>query len=183
MADFEFEPGETETLRHAPGWVDLCIVAAILLIEFAVVAAASGEMAAEPMRYEQRTLAIIIVTALFAGACLQFVILVMPPLVEITDRRIVLRRRLGWDDPEALRLDAVEEIRPQGWRLIVTGGGKTLGFFCPPILTPRIRAAINRATKACVTGARHATQGEPIAAWADEEPEGTKYSDRIEKRN
>ncbi len=148
MADFEYEPGETETLRHAPVWVDLCVVAAILLIEFAVVATASGEMTAEPMRYEQTTLAVVIVTALFAGACLQFVILVMPPLVEVTDRRIVLRRRLGWDDPETLRLDEVEDIRQQGWRLVVSGGGTTLGFFCPPAFARRIRAAIDRAKMA-----------------------------------
>ncbi len=147
MAEFEYEPGETETLRHAPVWVDLCVVAVILLIEFAILAAASNEMAADPMRYEQRTLAIVIVTALFAGACLQFVILVMPPLVEITDRRILLRRRLGWDDPETLRLDDIEDIRQEGWRLvIIAGGAKTLAFFCPPAFAPRIRRAIASAT-------------------------------------
>lgn len=146
MAEFEFEPGETETLRHAPGWFDLCVVAAILLIEFAVIAAASAELAAGPAPGAQRSLALVIVTALFGGACLQFVILVMPPLVEVTDRRIVLRRRLGWDDPETLRLDAVEEIRQEGRRLTVTGGGTTLSFFCPPAFAPRIRRAIQRAS-------------------------------------
>jgi hypothetical protein len=147
MADFEYEPGETETLRHAPVWVDLCVVAAILLIEFAVIAAASGEMTAEPMRYEQRTLAIVIVTALFAGACLQFVVLVMPPLVAVTDRRILRRRRLGWDDPETLRLDAIDQIRQQGRRLEIAGGGVTLAFFCPPAFATRLRRAIDRAVR------------------------------------
>ncbi|MDH3228925.1 MAG: hypothetical protein OEN55_03930 [Alphaproteobacteria bacterium] len=147
MAEFEFEPGETETLRHAPGWVDLCIVAVILLIEFAILAAASQEMAAVPMRCEPRTLAAIIVITLFAGACLQFAVLVMPPLVEITDRRILRRRRLGWDDPETLPLGAIEQIRQQGRRLIIIGGGTTLAFFCPPAFAPRIRAAISGAKK------------------------------------
>ena len=142
MADFEFEAGETETLRHAPGWVDLCVVAVILVIEFAVVAAASAEIAAEPAPAEQRNLALIIVTALFAGAGLQFVVLVMPPLLEVTDRRILLRRRLGWDDPETLRLDDIEDIRQEGWRLVIIAGGKTLAFFCPPAFAPRIRRAV-----------------------------------------
>ena len=68
MAEFEFEPGETETLRHAPGWVDLLVVGVILLIEFAILAAASQEITAQPMRYDQATLAAVIVITLFAGA-------------------------------------------------------------------------------------------------------------------
>jgi hypothetical protein len=150
MADFAYEAGETETLRHAPGWVDLCIVALILLIEFAVIAAASAELATEPAPAEQRTLALAIVTALFAGAGLQFAILVMPPLVEITDRRVLRRRRLGWDDPETLRLEDVAEIRQEGWRIVVTGGGKTISFFCPPVFAPRIRRAVESATATSV---------------------------------
>jgi len=148
MAEFEFEPGETETLRHAPGWVDLLVVGVILLIEFAILAAASQEITAQPMRTDQATLAAVIVITLFAGAGLQFAILAMPPLIEITDRRIVRRRRLGWDDPETLRLDAVDEIRRKGWRLTISGGGRTLAFFCPPAFAPRIRAAIDRARAA-----------------------------------
>jgi len=148
MTEFAFEPGETETLRHAPGWVDLLIVGVILLVEFAILAAASQEMTVQPMRYEQATLAAVIVVTLFAGAVLQFAILAIPPLIEITDRRIVRRRRLGWDDPETMRLDAVDEIRQQGWRLTTSGGGKTLSFFCPPAFAPRIRAAIDRARAA-----------------------------------
>ena len=142
MADFDLEPGETETLRHAPAWVDLIIVAVILLAEFAVLAAASEEMTAEPMRYEQATLAAAIVVTLFVGAGLQFAVLAMPPLVEVTDRRIALRRRLGWDDPEMMRLDAIETVRQEGWRLIVAGGGQRLSFFCPPLFAPRLRRAI-----------------------------------------
>ena len=88
------------------------------------------------------TIAIVIVTALFAGAILQFVILVMPPLVEVTDRRIVRRRRLGWEDPDTMRLDAIEDIRQQGWRLVITGGGRSLSVFCPPPFAPRLRRAI-----------------------------------------
>ena len=145
MADFEFEPGESERLRHAPGWFALCLVAVILLIELSVIALAAGQLAAEPPQQEQRTLALVIVSALFIGAALQFLVLVMPPLVEITDRRILRRRRLGWDDPETLRLDAVAEIRQQGRRLVVSGGGTTLDFFCPPPFAPRIRKAIDRA--------------------------------------
>jgi len=145
MADFELEPGETETLRHAPGWVDLIIVGVILLAEFAILAAASQEMKAEPMRFEQATLAAVIVGTLFVGAGLQFAVLAMPPLVEMTDRRIVLRRRLGWDEPEIMRLDAVETVRQVGWRVVVSGGGATLSFFCPPPFAPRIRRAIEGA--------------------------------------
>jgi len=148
MADFEFEPGETETLRHAPGWFALGLFAAVLLAEFWVVAAASAEITARPGEQAQETLALVIVAALFAGAVLQFLVLVMPPLVEITDRRILRRRRLGWDDPDTLRLDAVEEIRRQGWRLIVSGGGTSLDFFCPPPFAPRIRKAIEQAMAA-----------------------------------
>jgi len=140
--DFEIEPGESGRLRHAPGWVDACVVALILLIEFAIVATASDELAAEGMRYDQGTLAFVIVAALFIGGGLQFLVLIMPPMVEITDRRILRRRKLGWDDPETLRLDAVEEVRQRGWRLVVSGGGISLEFFCPPAFTPRIRAAL-----------------------------------------
>lgn len=145
MTDFAFEPGETERLRHAPGWLDLGVVAVILLLEFAVLAAASQEMRAEPMRYEQSTLAAVIVGTLFVGAVLQFAILAIPPLIEVTDRRIVRRRRLGWDDPETLRLASVESVRQEGWLLLVSGGGRTLSFFCPPPFAPRIRRAIARA--------------------------------------
>lgn len=145
MADFAFEPGETELLRHAPGWVDVLIVAVILLVEFAILAATSQEFRAEPMRYDQDTLAGVIVITLFVGAVLQFAVLVMPPLVEITDRRILRRRRLGWDDPDTLPLDTVEEIQQQGWRLVIRGGGTTLEFFCPPPFAPRVRKAIDRA--------------------------------------
>lgn len=141
-ADFEFEPGETVRLRHAPGWVDACIVALILLVEFAIVTAASGELAADGMRYDQGTLAFVIVAALFIGGGLQFLILIMPPAVEVTDRRILRRRRLGWDDPEVLRLESVEEVRRRGWRLAISGGGNSLEFFCPPALVPRIRDAL-----------------------------------------
>jgi hypothetical protein len=146
MADFKLELGETETLRHAPGWVDLLIVAVIVVVEVVIIAAASAELAAEPAPGEQRTLALVIVTALFAGAALQFAVLVMPPLIEVTDRRILRRRRLGWDDPETLRLDDIEEIRQQGRRLEITGGGKTLSFFCPPAFAPRFRRAVEGAS-------------------------------------
>jgi hypothetical protein len=142
MADFELEPGETESLRHAPGWVDVVIVAVILLAEFAILAVASQEFRAEPMRYEQATLAVVIVITLFVGAGLQFAVLAMPPLVELTDRRIVLRRLLGWDEPDILRLNAVETVRQEGWRLTVAGGGRCLSFFCPPPFAPRLRRVI-----------------------------------------
>ena len=142
MAEFEFEPGETETLRHAPGWVDLLVVGVILLIEFAILAAASQEMTAQPMRADQATLAGVIVATLFVGAVLQFAVLVMPPLVEITDRRIVRRRRLGWNDPETLRLDEVDEISQQGRQLTISGGGRSLSFFCPRPFAARIRRAV-----------------------------------------
>jgi len=145
MADLELEPGETETLRHAPGWVDLTIVAVIVLSELAVVVSAAQELTHRPDHDEQIVLAVVIVGTLFAGAALQFAILAMPPLIEITDRRIALRRRLGWDEPEIMRLDAVEAVRQLGWRLTVAGGGRTLSFFCPPPLAPRIRRAIEGA--------------------------------------
>ena len=148
MADFEFEPGETERLRHAPGWVDVCVVALILLVEFTIILTASNELAAEAMRYEQGTLALVIVAALFIGGGLQFLVLIMPPMVEVTDLRILRRRRLGWDDPEALRLEAIEEISQRGWRLVVSGEGTSLEFFCPPAFAPRIRAAIGRSRAA-----------------------------------
>lgn len=148
MADFEFEPEEDTTLRHAPGWLGPCIAAIVLLAEFAVVAAASAEIVVEPARYQQGTLAMVIVATLFGGAVLQFLVLVMPPLVEVTDRRILLRRRLGLDDPDTLRLDAVDDIRQQGWRMAVSGGETSLEFFCPPAFAPRIRAAVERARKA-----------------------------------
>ncbi len=142
MADFDLEPGETETLRHAPGWADALVVALILLVEFAILAAASREFEAQPMRYDQTTLAAIIVATLFIGAALQFAVLAMPPLVTLTDRRIVLRRRLGWDEPDMLRLDAIETVRREGWRLHIAGGGVTLAVFCPPLFAPRLRRAI-----------------------------------------
>jgi len=140
--DFELEPGETGRLRHAPGWVDACVVGLILLVEFAIVAAASDELAVEGMRYDQGTLAFVIVAALFIGGGLQFLVLILPPMVEVTDRRILRRRKLGWDDPEILRLSAVEEIRQHGWWLAVSGKGTSLEFFCPPAFASRIRAAL-----------------------------------------
>lgn len=146
MADFELEPGETEKLRHAPGWVDLLIIAVILLIELAIIVAAVQEIAARPEHDRQVTLSAVIVGTLFVGAGLQFAVLAMPPLVEVTGRHIVLRRRLGWDEPELLRLDAVETVRQDGWRLTVSGGGgTTLSFFCPPSFASRIRRAIEGA--------------------------------------
>ncbi len=142
MIDFELEPGETETLRHAPGWVDAVAVAVILLVEFAILAGASREFDSEPMRFSQGTLAGIIVAALFVGAALQFAVLAMPPLVTVTDRRVVRRRRLGWDEPDMLRLEEVGEIRQEGWRLMIAGGGMTLAFLCPPPFAPRLRRVI-----------------------------------------
>lgn len=142
MADFDLEPGETETLRHAPGWADAVVVAVILLVEFAILAAASREFEAEPMRFSQGTLAGIIVAALFVGAALQFAVLAMPPLLTVTDRRIVLRRRLGWDEPDMLRLEDITEVRREGWRLVIADGGVTLSVFCPPTFAPRMRRAI-----------------------------------------
>ncbi|UCH73965.1 MAG: hypothetical protein JSU82_16870 [Rhodospirillales bacterium] len=142
MAEFELEPGETERLRHAPGWVDLLIVAAILLIELAIVLTAAQEIATRPTHDRQVTLAAIIVMALFVGAVLQFAVLAMPPLLQITDRRIALRRRLGWDEPETLRLEDIDAVRQQGWRMRIAGGGQTLSVFCPPPFAARIRRAI-----------------------------------------
>lgn len=142
--DFDFEPGETTRLRHAPGWVAFGIAGALLLAEFAVVAAASAEVAGAAA-HRQDTLALIVVATLFAGAVLQFLVLVLPPLVEITDRRILLRRKLGWDDPDMIPLDAIDTIRLEGWRMRVSGGGVTLDFPCPPPFAPRIRRAIENA--------------------------------------
>lgn len=145
MAEFALEPDETRVFRHAPGWVDLAIVAAVLVAELAVVAAVSGEMKAEPMRYDSRSLALVFVLSLFAGAVLQFLVLVMPPLVEITGSRVLRRRRLGWDDPDMLWLDEIESVEQRGWRLVLQGGGESLGFFCPPTFAPRIHRAITEA--------------------------------------
>lgn len=142
MADHAFEPRETEVLRHFPVWLDLCLVASILLVEFTVLSAASDRMAARPLADEQTVLILKIVAALFIGSIFQFLILVLPPLVEITDRRILSRRRLGWDDPEELRLDEVEAVQQQGWRMVISGADRNLEFFCPPFFAHRIRKAI-----------------------------------------
>ncbi len=142
--DFEFEPGETTRLRHAPGWVAFGIAGALLLAEFAVVAAASAEVAERSAARHPDTLALVVVATLFAGAALQFLVLVMPPLVEVTDRRVLLRRRLGWDDPDMIPLDAIDTVRREGWRMRVSGGGATLDFPCPPPFAPRIRRAIEQ---------------------------------------
>lgn len=143
MAESTFEQDETEVLRHFPVWIDLGLVAIILLAEFTVLAHASEKMAARPMADEQVILIAAIVASLFLGSLLQFLILIMPPMVEITDRRILLRRRLGWDDPQAIWLDAVLSLRQQGWRLVVSDGESTLSFFCPPFFTRRIQKAMN----------------------------------------
>jgi hypothetical protein len=148
VTDSAFEPGETEVLRHFPVWVDLGLAAVILLAEFAVLSSASDRMAERPLADEQATLVLKIVAALFIGSMLQFVILILPPFVEITDRRILRRRRLGWDDPEELHLDEVESIQQYGWRMAVRGGDRNLEFFCPPFFAPRIYDAIAAATRA-----------------------------------
>lgn len=142
MADQQFEPGEIEVLRHFPVWVDLCLVAVILLAEFAVLSNASDRMAARPMADEQTMLVLAIVASLFLGSLLQFLILIMPPLVEITDRHIVRRRRLGWDEPCEIQLAAVRTVRQQGWRLVISDGETSIEFFCPPLFTHRIRTAM-----------------------------------------
>jgi hypothetical protein len=142
VADFTLEQDETEILRHFPIWVDLCLVATILLAEFSVLAEASDRMSSRPMADEQVILILVIVSSLFLGSLLQFLILIMPPMVEITDKRILQRRRLGWDDPDALLLDAVVSVRQQGWRLIVSDGITSLNFFCPPIFSQRIQSAM-----------------------------------------
>lgn len=148
MTDFETETEEPATLRHAPGWVDAILVAVILLTEFALLFWVSQELAAQPMRYDRGTLRAATVATLFVGAGLQFLVLAVPPLVEITGRRIQRRSRLGWDEPETLCLDAIERIDQQGWRLTVSGGGKHLSFLCLPPFAPRIRRALERSRSA-----------------------------------
>lgn len=142
LADATFEQDETEKLRHFPIWVDLAAVAVILLVEFAVLSTASERMAARPMADEQVILITIIVASLFLGSLLQFLILIMPPLVEVTDRRILRRRRLGWDEPETMALDAVVSVRQQGWRLVVSDGNNSMSFFCPPLFAQRLHKII-----------------------------------------
>lgn len=142
MADSTFEQDETEILRHLPVWVDLGVVAMILLAEFAVLSNATDRMAARPLADEQVMLITIIVSSLFLGSLLQFLILIMPPMVEVTDRRILRRRRLGWDEPETMPLDAVMSVRQQGWRLAISDGETTMEVFCPPLFAARLRKAI-----------------------------------------
>lgn len=142
LAETAFEQDETEVLRHFPVWIDLGLVAMILVAEFSVLADASERMAARPMADEQVILIATIVASLFLGSLLQFLILIMPPMVEVTDRRILRRRRLGWDEPETMPLHAVRSVHQQGWRLVVSDGENSMELPCPPLFAARLRKAI-----------------------------------------
>ena len=139
MAIVKLEPGEKVVLWHPPKWVffSLFILIPLVAIETLIMMAESPQVADQDYAFY----AIVVMLTQFILLCGLGLIV---NLARITNRRIIQPRLRLWKKNREIRLELVENFHRQGWRIVVTGGDRSLSIFCPPFLAPRILAVLGK---------------------------------------